>query len=136
MSTSQNKALVTRFLDEVYNKGNLDVADELVTANYLSHNELNLEVLGPEGIKSAAIMQRSAFPDLVTTIDDLIAEGDKVVVRGHDEGTHQGEFMGLPPSGARFMITWIDIFRIKEGKLVEAWLETNVDSFKRQLGSS
>jgi steroid delta-isomerase-like uncharacterized protein len=135
MSTARNKALVSRFLDEVYNKGNLDVADELVAADYLSHNELDFEVLGPRGIKDAAIKQRSAFPDLVTTIDDLIAEGDKVVVRGHDEGTHRGEFMGLPPSGARFKITWIDIFRVNEGKLAEAWLETNVESFKRQLGS-
>ena len=136
MSTEQNKALVRRFLNEVYNKGNLKVADELVAANYISHNELNIEVLGPQGIRNAAVLQRTAFPDLVTTIDDLIAEDDRVAVRGHDEGTHMGEFMGLAPTGKRFTITWIDIFRIQDGKLVEAWLEANVESFKKQLGSA
>jgi steroid delta-isomerase-like uncharacterized protein len=131
-----NKSLVSRFLDEVYNKGNYDFADTAVAADYISHNELSIEVLGPDGIKRAALAQRTAFPDLVTSIDDLIAEGDKVVVRGHDTGTHQGPFMGIPPRGNRFTITWIDIFRIQDGKLAEAWLETNVASFRRQLGAS
>ena len=131
MSIEANKALLRLFLDEVYNKGNVAVADQVIAPGYVSHNELNIEVLGPEGIKKAAIMQRTAFPDLVTTIDDLIAEGDRVVVRGHDQGTHLGEFMGFPPSGRRFTITWIDIFRVEHGQLVEAWLETNVESFKK-----
>jgi predicted ester cyclase len=94
-----------------------------------------MEVLGPQGIKRAAIMQRTAFPDLVTTINDLIAEKDKVTVRRHDEGTHMGPFMGLPATGLRFSITWIDIFRIHNGKLVEAWPETSVESFRKQLGA-
>jgi len=134
VSTEQNKSLVKRFLDEVYNKGNYDVAYELVAPDYVSHNELNVEVLGPEGIKRTAQLQRRAFPDLLTSIDDLIAEDDKVVVRGHDEGTHLGTFMGLSATGRRFAITWIDIFRIHNGRLVEAWLETNVESFRKQLG--
>jgi len=135
MSAEENKALVRHFLDQVYNKGNLAVADEVVALHYVSHSELNIEVLGPEGIRKAAIVQRTAFPDLVTAIDDLVAEGNKVVVRGHDQGTHLGEFMGFPPTGRRFTITWIDIFRVQNGKLVEAWLETNVESFKKQLSS-
>jgi predicted ester cyclase len=118
MTIENNKNLIRRFFDEVYNKGNLAVADELVATGYTSHNELNIDVLGPEGIKKAAIMQRTAFPDLVTTIDDLIAEGNIVVVRGHDQGTHRAEFMGFPPTGKRFTITWIDIFRIEQDKLV------------------
>ena len=135
MTIENNKNLIRRFFDEVYNKGNLAVADELVATGYTSHNELNIDVLGPEGIKKAAIMQRTAFPDLVTTIDDLIAEGNIVVVRGHDQGTHRAEFMGFPPTGKRFTITWIDIFRIENGKLVEAWLEINIESLKKQLSS-
>jgi steroid delta-isomerase-like uncharacterized protein len=133
MTIETNKSLIRRFLDEVYNKGNLALADELVAPNYTSHNELNIEVLGPDGIKKAAMMQRTAFPDLVTSVDDLIAEGDKVVVRGHDQGTHHAAFMGFPPTGKRFTITWIDIFRIEKGKIVEAWLEINVENFKKQL---
>ena len=133
MTREDHKALIRRFFEEVYNRGNLAVADELVAPGYISHNELNIEVSGPEGIKKAASMQRTAFPDLVTTLDDLIAEGDKVVVRGHDQGTHRAEFMGFAPTGKRFTVTWIDIFRIEQGKLVEAWLEMNVESFKKQL---
>jgi steroid delta-isomerase-like uncharacterized protein len=136
MSVEENKLLLRRFFEEVYDKGNLTVADELVAEDYISHNELDIQVLGPEGIKRAAAMQRNAFPNLRTTIEDLIAEGDKVVVRGTDTGTHTGaEFMGIPAKGRRFTLTWIDIFRIEDGKLVEAWLETNVESFKRQLGA-
>lgn len=72
MSMVHNKALVRRFLDEVYNKGNLEVADALVAPNYTSHNELNIEVLGPRGIKQAAIMQRSAFYKVVAILIDWI----------------------------------------------------------------
>ena len=136
MSVEENKVLLRRFFEEIYNKGNLAVADELVAEGYISHNELDIQVLGPEGIKRAATMQRDAFPNLHTTIEDLIAEGDKVVVRGRDTGTHTGaEFLGIPAKGRRFTLTWIDIFRIEDGKLVEAWLETNLESFKRQLGA-
>jgi steroid delta-isomerase-like uncharacterized protein len=130
-----NKALVRRFFDEVYNKGNLAVADELVATGHRSHNKLGLQVLGPEGIKNAARVQRPAFPDQQSALDDLIAEGDKVAVRGHDTGTHTGPFMGIPASGKRFHVTWTDIFRIEGGKLQEAWLAVDVADFRRQLGA-
>jgi predicted ester cyclase len=130
----QNKALVLRFLNEVYNKDNLAVADEVIAEKYVSHNQLAIEVLGPEGIKNAARMQRAAFPDQASIIEDMIAEGDKVVVRGKDTGTHSGAaFMGIPAKGNKFTITWIDIFRIENGKLVEAWLEIDVERFRKQL---
>jgi predicted ester cyclase len=129
-----NKRLVRRLFDEVYNQGLYDVADELIAEAYVSHNKLALEVLGPAGIKQAARIQREAFPDQVSYIQDLIAEGDKVVVRGLDAGTHTGApFMGIPASGRRFEITWIDIFRIENGKLIEAWLEVDTTDFRRQL---
>ncbi len=134
MTIEGNKQLVARFLDEIYNKGNLAVADELVAADYTSHNQLATEVLGPEGIKRTAREQRAAFPDLQSMIDELIAENDKVVVRGRDRGTHSGApFAGIEPRGNRFEITWIDIFRVEGGKLREAWLEIDVASFRRQL---
>jgi predicted ester cyclase len=130
----KNKALVRRFLDEVYNKGNLAVADEVIAEKYVSHNQLAIEVLGPEGIKNIAKMQRAAFPDQVSFIEDMIAEGDKVVVRGKDTGTHSGApFMGIPAKGNKFTITWIDVFRVENGKLVEAWLEIDVERFRKQL---
>ena len=134
MTAEENRRLVARFLDEVYNRGNLAVADELVADDYTSHNRLEIEVLGSEGIKAAARAQRAAFPDQETIIDELIAEGDLVVVRGHDRGTHSGApYGGIEPRGKPFEITWIDIFRVHDGKLCEAWLEINVANFRRQL---
>jgi predicted ester cyclase len=134
VSVEDNKRLVARFLDEVYNQGNLAVADELVARDYTSHNRLEIEVLGPEGIKATARAQRAAFPDQRTHLDELIAEGDKVVVRGRDTGTHTGEpFAGIQASGRPFEITWIDIFRVEDGLLREAWLEIDTAAFRRQL---
>jgi predicted ester cyclase len=133
MSTEANKALVHRMFEEVYNQGHYEVADEVFTENYVSHNGLGLTVLGPEGIKRIAAMQRAAFPDLHSSLEDLIAEGDKVVVRGVDRLTHTGEFLGYPPTGKTFFITWIDIFRIENGKLAEAWLEIDMENFRKLL---
>jgi len=133
MSIENNKAMIRRMFEEVYNQGNYDVADELFAENYVSHNGLGLTVLGPEGIKRVAAMQRTAFPDLHSTIEDLIAEGDKVVVRGIDHGTHLGEFLGYPPTGKPIAITWIDIFRVENGKLAEAWLEVDMENFRKRL---
>lgn len=129
----QNKDLVRRFFEEVYNKGNFDFADSVVAEDYTSHNRLGFEVLGPEGIKKAAKAQREAFPDQRSEILELIAEGDRVVVRGRDTGTFTGRFMGMEPSGKRIDITWIDIFRVENGMLKEAWLEIDAGEFERQL---
>jgi predicted SnoaL-like aldol condensation-catalyzing enzyme len=134
LTIEENKRLVARFLDEVYNRGNLAVADELLADDYTSHNQLAIEVLGPEGIKVAAQAQRAAFPDQETIIDEMIAEGDLVVVRGRDRGTHSGApFAGFEARGHRFEITWVDIFRVRDGVLREAWLEINVAELRRQL---
>jgi predicted ester cyclase len=133
VSIEENKALVRRFFDEVWNKARVELADQFIAPGYISHNYLEVEVLGPEGIKRAVLAQRTAFPDQHTTIEDLIAEGDKVVVRGTDRFTHLGEFMGYPPTGRKIVVTWIDIFRVEHGKLVEAWLEVDSRRFIEQL---
>jgi predicted ester cyclase len=133
MSAEENKALIRRFFEEVWNNGKVELVDEFIAPGYVSHNHLNIDVLGPEGIKRVVIAQRTAFPDLHSTIDDLVAEGDKVVVRGTDRFTHRGEFMGYAPTGRKITVTWIDIFRIENGKAVEAWLETDTKRFIDQL---
>jgi predicted ester cyclase len=135
VDTDANKRLVRRLFDEVYNQGRFEAADDLIADQYVSHNKLAVEVLGPDGIKATARAQRIAFPDQTSVIEDLIAEGDKVVVRGRDTGTHSGgPFIGIAASGRRFEVTWIDIFRVADGKLAEAWLEIDSADFRRQLG--
>ena len=128
-----NKALVRRFFDEAWNQGRVEILDEIVAADYTSHNKLDVEVHGPDGLRAAITDQRASFPDLVTTIEDMIAEGDRVAVRAVDRGTFEHEFLGMEPTGRRFEITWIDIFRIEDGKLAEAWLELDFGDFRQQL---
>jgi predicted ester cyclase len=133
MTSDENKEIIRRFFDMVWNQGKVEMAEEFIAPHYVSHNGLGIEVLGPEGIRRAVLAQRSAFPDQHTTIDDLIAEGDMVVVRGTDRFTHEGDFMGYPPTGNKVVLTWIDIFRMENGKLVEAWLETDGQRLWDQL---
>ena len=133
MSIEANKALVRRMFEEIYNRAHYEVADEVFAENYVSHNGLGVTVLGPEGIKRIAAMQRAAFPDQISSIEELIAEGDLVVVRGKDTLTHKGEFLGYAPTGKTFSITWIDIFRIENGRLAEAWLEIDMENFRKLL---
>ena len=100
MQTEQNKALYRQFVEEVFNRGNTSAIDELVAPDFVEHEELPPGVpSGREGVKQLSIMLRSAFPDLKATIDDILAEGDKVAARMTWRGTHKGEFMGIPPTG-------------------------------------
>ncbi len=122
MSTEENKALTRRVMEEMFNKGNLDVADELLAPDFVDHDPAMPEdVRGPEGFKEYVGAFRSAFSDLHIRIDDQIAEGDKVVTRWTGTGTHDGDFMGIAPTGNRGEITGMEIRRISGGKLVEGW---------------
>ena len=135
MSTEQNKALVRQMVEEVFNRGNISLADKFLAPDFVEREELPPGVpRGREGVKQLTTMFRSAFPDFKATIDDLIAEGDKVVIRQTWTGTHKGEFMGMPPTGKRMSIGVIDIIRIAEGKFVEHWGQMDNLSMMQQLG--
>src|SRR3972149_574102 len=100
MQTEQNKALFSRMVEEIFNRGNIGLVDEFLAPDFIEREELPPGVpTGREGVKQLTIMFRSAFPDFKATIDDMIAEGDKVVVRISWRGSHKGEFMGIPPTG-------------------------------------
>lgn len=134
MSAEENKAIFHRFIEEVWNKGNLAVADELFTPDAVSPSAPNLPP-GSEGVKIIATMFRSAFPDFHMTIEDLIAEEDKVVARFTQGGTHKGEFMGIAPTGKQVEFTEIGILRIVGGKVVESWYETDMLGLMQQLSA-
>src|SRR5690348_8086479 len=112
MSLEANKAIVMQLYEEIFNKGDLDLANKLIAPNAINHDpQLPPGVpIGPQGLKAAVTMLRSAFPDDHHTIEDLVAEGDKVVVRLTHNGTHQGTFLGLPPTGKHITNTSIHIF--------------------------
>ena len=126
----KTKAIVRRFI-EAYNKRNLDLIDDFVAPDYVDHTNK----VDREGLKQLFNMGLTAFPDWHETIEDIIAEGDKVWVRLSYTGTHKGEFMGLPPTGKKITSKAVDIYRIVNGKLAEYWNVTdNINIFK-QIGA-
>jgi len=135
MSTEQNKALVRQLVEEVINQGNISMIDELLIPDFVEHEELPPGIPpGREAPKVLFTMLRSAFPDIKATIEHLIAEGDEVVLHMTWTGTHEGEFMGIPPTGKRISINVIDILGIAEGKFVEHWGVMDSMAMMQQLG--
>ena len=120
--TEKNKALIRHLLEEM-DKGNLSVIDEYYAPNYIDHNPTLVRNLaaGVEGIKMAFRIFYNAFPDTKHVVEDLIAEGDRVVARLSVRGTHTGELMGVAPTGKQVSQTAIAIYRIKDGRIVEKW---------------
>lgn len=133
MSAHENKALARRGIEEVFGRGNFAVADEVYANDFVGHAPPD-EIKGPEGVKPFASMFRSAFPDLQFTIEDQIAEGDKVVTRWTARGTHEGEFQGIAPTGKQVTITGITIQRIAGGRIVEGWTNRDDLGMLLQLG--
>jgi steroid delta-isomerase-like uncharacterized protein len=133
MTIEQNKAIVRRVFDEIVNKGNLDVADELLADDYMNH-DFPAPTPGPAGFKMVTTMFRSAFPDIVVTLEDEFAEGDKVVTRGVFEGTHTGDFMDIPATGRQVTIKYLDIWRLENGKAKENWVQMDLLGLMQQLG--
>jgi len=137
MSTEENKAIVRRWLEGCYNKGNLAVADELIATNYVNHNAPHGQTSGLEGEKQYITMIHSAFPDFHFTIEDQIAEGDKVVTRCTVGGTYKGGLEDIPSTaaiGKQVTVTEILIHRIAGGKVVEGWIEFDQLGLWQQLG--
>src|SRR5712692_3968146 len=120
MSTEDNKANARRFIEEVWNQGNLAVIDEITSPNYVDHDPA-MTVQGIEGLKQFVSMYLTAYPDTHFTIEDQIAEGDTVVTRWTARGTHKGPLMGIPPTGKQVTVTGITIDRFANGKGVESW---------------
>ncbi len=120
----ENKALVRREQEELWNHtGNLDAAQELFAPDYA------------EAARQEAADFREGFPDVVSTIEDLIAEGDRVVARWRARATHRGEYMGIPPTGNEVNFTGISVYRIEAGKIAESWTAEDDLGLMRQIGA-
>jgi len=132
--SEENKALVRREEEELFSGGNLDAAEEIYAADYVGHDPSNPEdVRGLQAAKQAASDYRQAFPDLQVSVEDLIAEGDRVAARLRFRGTHLGELDGIAPTGRRVDCTGIVISRIEEGKIAEDWANFDDLGMMQQL---
>ncbi len=136
MSAEENKAVVRREMEEIFNQGgNLDAVEEIYAPEYVGHEPTFGDIRGVEAVKQFAATYRQAFPDLQTTIEDQVAEGDKVVTRFTSRGTHQGETEDFgPPTGTRIEVTGITIEQFSEGKIVEDWTNWDALGLMQQLG--
>ena len=133
MSAEENKAAVQRFGEEAFNNGDLSSSEELIADAIVDHDPAPGQAPGREGIEQFVTTMRSAFPDLQTTIDEIIAEGDYVAFRYTIEGTHQGEFMGVAPTGNRVSVTAMEMLRFADGKMVDRWVNTDQLGMLQQL---
>jgi len=134
MSNAENKKIVRRY-QEIYNSNDLEALGEVVSEDLLTPKIMPGIPSGMEGAKAAHRIMLAGFPDYQTVIDDLVAEGDKVVARITMSGTNTGNFMGIPPTGKHVSFTGIYIARIANGKIVEHWGEEDSISLLQQLGA-
>jgi steroid delta-isomerase-like uncharacterized protein len=134
-STEQNKVVARRFGQEVWGRGDMRAADEVLAEHFIEHNPVPGQAPGREGHKQVLNAWRAAFPDLTITADEALADGDRVVLRWTAHATHQGELMGMPATGRRVTLSGIDILRIAGGRIVERWGEFNSGEMLQQLGA-
>ncbi len=133
-TTEENKAQFRRSYEELFNKGNLVVAEELISPDFLNHEASPGRDRGPESMREVITMLRAAFPDLHFTIEELVAEGDTVVGRVTMNGTHQGPFQGMPPTGRTIQQDQVHFVRFRDGKAIEHRAVRDDLGMMRQLG--
>jgi steroid delta-isomerase-like uncharacterized protein len=134
--SEENKALSRRAIEEVFVAGNLDVVDEILSEDHVHHDPaMPEEGHGREHYKEFASMYRSAFPDVHMQIEDQIAEGDRVATRWVASGTHEGDLMGINPTGNRVTVAGMTIDRIADGQIAETWDNYDALGMMRQVGA-
>jgi steroid delta-isomerase-like uncharacterized protein len=137
MSADKNKELAERFHGDIFQQGNLDVADEIIAPGFVIHSPGYPPewTRGPEGTKQLAAAIIAAFPDRKFVSEDVLAEGDEVLIRWSMSGTHQAELMGVPATGRPVSVTGFDLFRISRGKIAELWQNWDQLGLLQQVGA-
>jgi steroid delta-isomerase-like uncharacterized protein len=137
MSEAENRALFERYFDQVANKDNLDLADEIFAADYQHHDPANPDprpMIGSQAVKDHLTSLKSAFPDLIFDIDDIVAEGDSIVVRWTARGTNTGDYFGMPATGRPIEITGMNTWVTRDGQAIEGWVNRDDMGLLQQLG--
>ena len=135
-TAAANKELVRRFYNEVFGNWNLALVDSVVSPQFRSHDWPEGGPTGPDAFRAYYSSIRSAVPDGRYEVDDLIAEGDRVVVRWRLLGTHQGEFQGIAPTGRAITLKGVAIYRVEDGKLMERWVVSDLHDVLEQIGAA
>jgi steroid delta-isomerase-like uncharacterized protein len=135
MAEQDNKALVRRYYDEVFNQREVDLVDQLAVEDYAEHDPFPGQGDGRADLKARVQLILDAMNPLRFEVEDLIAEGDKVVARWVQRGTQSGSFMGIPPTGREFTIAGIDIHRLRDGRMAEHWHVVDLFALLQQLGA-
>ncbi len=136
MSVEENKTIVRRWFEELWSQGNAAVADEIIAPDYTVHDPGTPGRQGGiAGEKQVVAMYRTVFPDLHFTVEEVIGEGDRSVVRWTARGTQQGELLSIPPTGRQIQVTGISLARLAGGKIVEHWINWDTLGLLQQLGA-
>ncbi|HVS89932.1 MAG TPA: ester cyclase [Candidatus Acidoferrum sp.] len=131
----ENKAIVRRLYEEVWNKRRVELVDELMSPSHAMHNNhLPDSGIGPEAYKREVARFVTGFPDLRFTVEDMVAENDKVAVSWTISGTHRGEFRGIPPTGKKISVEGITIHHIADGKIMDSYISLDYLGLMQQLG--
>ena len=136
MSIEENKAIVRRFVTEIFVQGRKETVDELLADDFVAHTWPSTSGDPKADLKSAIDRAAAGLSEPEFTIDDMIAEGDQVATRLTTAATQSGPFMGMPPSGKRYSIEEIHWFRLRDGKVVEHWHQFDQMGMMKQLGAS
>jgi steroid delta-isomerase-like uncharacterized protein len=134
--SEHNKAIVRRYLQEVFAQGDLDLIPELFAADYVEHDPVSEEeIRGHDGVRRDLSIYQAALSGIEIAVDDEVAEGDRVVTRATLSGTHVEELFGVAPTGTRVTVAGIVIHRLADGKLVEGWWNWDALGLLRQIGA-
>ena len=135
-NAARNKAIARRFFDDVFNKGQLHVVDEIFAKNYVGYSSASFKgpIKGPAGIKEFVTAYRTAFPDINFAFDDVLSDGDKISVRWTTTGTHKGSLAGVAATGKKIKVTGIGVAEIANAQIIRSFSQVNTASMLQQLG--
>ncbi len=135
MSIEQNQKIINRYFEEVWNQGKIDVLDEIIAPTYINHNPgMPNPIPGPAGLKPIIIGLRQAFPDLHFTIENTVVTEHQVAIHCTMRGTHEGPLFGIPATGKTVQVNQFQIERMKDGKIIEHWRQSDDLGMMKQLG--
>ncbi len=134
MKAEETEALAHRWHMDLFQAGNLEVADEILTPDFVAHVN-GQEFRGVDGAKQLATLIRTAFPDIRITHHEAIVAGNRAAIRWTSDSTHQGDYFGVPPTGKPTHLEGLDLFHLQDGKISEVWIEYDNLSALQQMGA-